>query len=202
MLNAPRLSETEARRLLRLQRKLARAQRGSNRRAKVKHAIARLKARECDRRKDWVEKISTVLARRFDVIGVEDLKIKNMTCTAHGTLQTPGRNVAQKRGLNRGILTSAWGALAERLGQKAPDRVVKVNPRYTSQTCSVCGHCAPDNRESQAVFRCRACGHQADADVNAARNIAYAAGHAVSARGGLPLGGPANREPQPVLLRV
>ncbi len=77
---------------------------------------------------------------------------------------------------------------------KAAGRVEKVNPAYTSQTCSVCGHCAPDNRENQAVFRCGACGHQANADVNAAVDIA--AGRAVSARREMPASVSLKREPQ------
>jgi putative transposase len=201
LLVAPGLGETETKRLLRLQRRRAKARRGSNRRAKLTAAIARLKAREADRRKDWVEKTSTDLARRFDVIGVEDLKIAAMTRSGKGTLAEPGRNVAQKRGLNRGILASGWGRLVARLEDKAPGRVVKVNPRYTSQTCNTCSHTAAESRESQALFRCVACGHAANADVNAARNIAdSAAGRAVAARGGSGLPEPANREPQLLLL--
>ncbi|WP_233712509.1 transposase [Kribbella turkmenica] len=91
----------------------------------------------------------------------------------------PNRRRA-KAGLNRGILAAGWGLLVQRLEDKAAGRVEKVNPAYTSQTCSICGHRAPGNRESQAVFRCVACGHQANADVNAAVNVA--AGRAVSAR--------------------
>jgi IS605 OrfB family transposase len=200
LLNIPALSETEARRLLRLQRKLARAERGSRRRDKVTRAIARVKVRETDRRKDWVEKTSTDLARRFDVIAVEDLKVQNMTRSARGTIDAPGKNVRQKAGLNRAILAAGWGRLVARLEQKACGRVEKINPRYTSQTCNACGHIARDSRESQALFLCVACGYQANADVNAARNIEHAAGHAVSARGGSGLPGPANREPQPDLL--
>ncbi|MEU8246093.1 transposase [Nonomuraea sp. NPDC048916] len=197
MLNAPALRDTDKARLLRLLRKLVRAKRGSNRRGKVKQAIAKLKAREADRRKDWVEKTSTDLARRFDVIAVEHLKIGNMTRSAKGTVEAPGRNVRQKAGLNRSILASGWGRLVARLEHKAPGRVQKINPCWTSQTCNACGHVARKNRESQAVFLCVACGHQANADVNAARNIRdTAAGHAVAARGGPPLGEPANREPQ------
>jgi transposase len=195
MLNTPRPSPGCQRRLLILQRKLARAQRGSIRRAKVKLAIARLKARETDARKDWVEKLSTGLARRFDVIRVEDLKVKGMTRSAKGTLAQPGRNVRQKAGLNRAILASGWGLLVQRLEDKAPGRVQKVSPVFTSQTCSVCGIRDREARESQASFRCRSCGYAGNADVNAAKNIA--AGHAVTARGGLPqLGRPLNREPQ------
>ncbi|MFF0767952.1 RNA-guided endonuclease InsQ/TnpB family protein [Nonomuraea wenchangensis] len=194
------LRDTEKARLRRLLRKLARAKRGSNRRTKVKTAIARLKAREADRRKDWVEKTSTDLARRFDVIAVEDLKIRSMTRTARGTIEAPGRNVRQKAGLNRAILAAGWGRLVQRLEHKAPGRVQKINPRHTSQTCNACKHVASESRESQALFLCVACGHRDNADVNAAKNMRdTAAGHAVAARGGPPLGGPVNREPQPDL---
>jgi transposase len=197
----PGLTPGEAERLERLLRRLARAKRGSNRRARVKVAIARLKARETDRRKDWVEKTSTSLARRFDVIAVEDLNIAGMTRSARGTLDVPGTGVRAKAGLNRGILANGWGRLVTRLEHKAPGRVVRVDPRYTSQTCKACGHRAPGNRESQAVFRCVACGHQANADVNAARNIKdTAVGRTVAARGGGAVARPVNREPQPALL--
>ncbi|WP_308170169.1 RNA-guided endonuclease InsQ/TnpB family protein [Acrocarpospora catenulata] len=203
LLPAPTLRDSEKARLLRLLRKLARAGRGSNRRGRVNAAIAKLKARESDRRKDWAEKTSTGLARRFDVIAVEDLKVRNMTRSARGTIEAPGRNVRAKAGLNRGILAAGWGLLVTRLEQKAPGRVVKVSPAYTSLRCSVCGIVDREARESQAVFRCRSCGYAANADVNAARNIRdIAAGHAVKARGGDRDAGPVNREPQLVLLSV
>ncbi len=108
LLSAPRLSPGQRRRLLLLQRRLARASRGSNRRAQVKLAIARLRAREADARKDWCEKISTDLARRFAVIRVEDLNIREMSRSAGGTTAEPGRNVRQKAGLNREIARSGW----------------------------------------------------------------------------------------------
>jgi putative transposase len=194
MLTAPRLSAREQVRLRRLQRKLARATRGSGRRSRVKTAVARLKARERDRRRDWYEKTSTDIARRFDVIRVEDLKIAKMTRSAKGTAQQPGRNVRAKAGLNRGISRSGWGLLVRRLEDKAPGRVEKVPPAYTSQRCSACGHVDGRSRESQARFRCTACGYACNADVNAALNIA--AGHAVKARGGDGVSRPMNREPQ------
>jgi putative transposase len=197
LLSVPGLRDSEAKRLLRLQRRLARARRGSNRRQRVKTAIARIKARESDRRKDWVEKTSTDLARRFDLIRVEDPKIRNMVCSARGTVTAPGKNVRAKTGLNRSIHAARWGALVGRLEHKAPGRVEKINPAYTSQTCNACGHRAADNRESQAVFRCRACGHTDHAVVNAARNIAV--GRTVTARGGGASARPMNREPHLVL---
>jgi putative transposase len=195
-----RLAAKEAERLLRLQRRLARAQKGSNRRAAVRTAIAGLKVREADRRRDWVEKTSTDLARRFDVIGVEDLNTHGMTRSARGTAAKPGRNVAAKAGLNRGILANGWGALVTRLEQKAPGRVQRVNPAYTSQTCNACQHIARESRKNQTDFACVACGHQDNADVNAARNIAdrsTAAGLAVAARGDrVRLARSVKREPQ------
>jgi putative transposase len=200
LLHCPALTARERTRLRRLQRALARAKRGSNRRGRVRHAIARLRARERDRRKDWAEKTSTGIARRFDVIRVEDLKIGNMTRSARGTRENPGRNVRQKAGLNRGILRSGWGLLVRRLGEKAPGRVEKISPALTSQRCSACGRVDRASRESQAVFRCTACGFAGNADVNAARNIA--AGHAVTARGGDGVTRPVNREPHLLLQSV
>jgi ribosomal protein L37AE/L43A len=123
------------------------------------------------------------------------------TRSARGTLAVPGRNVRAKAGLNRSIHATGWGGIVKRLEDKAAGRVERVDPAFTSQVCHVCGHCAAKNRESQAVFRCRACGHVDHADVNAAKNIA--AGRAVTARGALqPSGGAMNREPQPVLTSV
>jgi putative transposase len=197
MLYVPRLSPRRQRRLRRLQRKQARAQHGSNRRRKVKAAIARLRARETDARKDWVETVSTDLARRFDVICVEDLRVATMTRSASGTTDAPGRNVRQKSGLNREILRSGWGLLVRRLEDKAAGRLQRISPAFTSQRCSACGHIAAESRKSQAHFACVACGYVCNADVNAAKNIA--AGHAVTARGGNRAAGPGNREPHLLL---
>lgn len=188
------------RKVRRLQRRLARCKRGSNRRARVRIRLARAQARRADARKDFLEKATTDLARRFDVIRLEKLNVKSMTRTARGTVEAPGTNVRQKAGLNRSILDKGWASFAQRLEYKATGRVEYVPAAYTSQRCSICGHVASENRKSQAVFRCVACGHTDNADLNAAINIA--AGHAVTARGGSPLGGPSNREPQRDLLRV
>ena len=188
------LRPAEKRRLRLLQRRLARAKRGSTRRRRIRLAVARLKARQTDRRRDWVEKTSTDLARRFDLICVEDLDVRAMTKTGRGTVERPGRNVRQKAGLNRGILASGWGRLVERLDHKAPGRVQKVATAYTSQRCSACGHVAAESRQSQTAFRCVACAWTGNADHNAARNIA-AAGQVVAARGGQVSPGPVNREP-------
>jgi putative transposase len=189
------LSAGEAKRLRRLQRRLVRARRGSARRARTRLAIARLRARDTDRRRDWVEKTTTDLARRFDTIRVEDLKVRAMTRSARGTAESPGTHVAQKRGLDRQISRHGWGQLVARLKHKALGRLEFVPAAFTSQRCSYCGHVAPENRKSQAVFQCVACSAgPCNADVNAARNIA--AGRAVTARGDLGASRSVNREPQ------
>lgn len=158
-------------------RALSRCKPGSNRRRKAKARLARAHARNADRRKDWVEKVTTDLARRFDLIRVEDLSIANMTRSAKGTVKRPGRNVRQKAGLNRAIMEGGWGLFAQRLQDKAPYRVEKVNPAFTSQRCSRCGHLDRNSRKSQAEFLCTACGYAINADENAAINVA--AGQAV-----------------------
>ena len=189
------LSPGEEQRKRRLQRKLSRQKKGSNRRESTKHQIARLSAREADRRKDWIEKTTTRLVLDYDIICLEDLKVKNMTRSARGTIESPGRNVAQKRGLNCSISPQAWALFHQRLTDKAaaatsPVAVVVVNPAYTSLRCSGCGHTQKENRKSQAVFSRQSCGYTDNADVNAAKNI-LAAGLAVTGRGGTPHEDPA-----------
>lgn len=182
------LSDGEAQRKRRLQRKMARQQFGSNRRARTKHSVAVLCARETDRRKDWIEKTTTNLVREFDVIVIEDLKVKNMVKSVKGTVENPGTSVAAKSGLNRSIHSQAWGTFRKRLTDKAgaatsPVEVIAVNPAYTSQSCSECGHVARENRKNQAVFSCQSCHYTDNADVNAAKNI-LATGLVVTGRGG------------------
>ncbi len=120
LLYCPGLTGLERIRLRRMQRRLARAKRGSNRRSRVRHAIARLRARESDRRTDWAEKTSTGIVRRFDVIRVEDLQIGNMTRSAKGTRENPGRNVRQKAGLNPGDPGFRVGAAGAPAGGQGP----------------------------------------------------------------------------------
>jgi IS605 OrfB family transposase len=198
--HAPGLGAAEAQRFRRLQRQMARQHKGSKRWARTKVAVARLKAREADRRRDFLEQTTTALVRAFDLIAVENLAVSNMVRSAKGTIDRPGTNVAAKRGLNRAISAQGWSMFRRRLTDKAATcdvQVVAVDPAHTSQRCAVCGHTCPDNRESQAVFRCRSCGHEANADINAAVNI-LAAGLAVTARGGTSHQGPDEARTRPV----
>jgi putative transposase len=182
------LSPGEARRLRLLQRSLSRQHKRSKRREHTKRSIARLKAKETDRRKNWVEQTTTTLVRGYDLIAVENLQVRSMVRSASGTVEQPGVNVTQKRALNRAITRQAWATIRQRLCDKAaaatsPVTVVTVPPANTSRRCAACGHVAQENRENQAVFRCAACKHAANADVNAANNI-LAAGRAVTGREG------------------
>lgn len=198
--HAPALTAKEEERVLRLERRLARGKNGSKRRGRTRHQKARLTARLTDRRRAWIEESTTDLVRSYDVIVVEDLKITNMTRSARGTAQHPGKNVAAKSALNRGILAQCWGQWLRRLKEKAATcgvLVVEVSAYNTSRTCNSCGYKGKDNRESQAVFVCKSCGYERHADTNAAFNIldrgmeklGLADGHAVTAHGASPLGG-------------
>ncbi|OPG03321.1 RNA-guided endonuclease TnpB family protein, partial [Microbispora sp. GKU 823] len=170
----PRHLEASAGRLAAAQRALARKKRGSKRRGKAVARVAALHAKVRRQRLDTAHKAALTLVRAYDVIVHEDLWIANMTRSAAGTIERPGRNVAAKSGLNRSILDAGWGVFLRVLAYKAESagrELIAVDPRNTSRTCSRCGHCAKDNRLTQAEFACRACGHVAHADVNAATNI-------------------------------
>jgi putative transposase len=179
----PYVTTGEAKRLRRLRQQLARCRRGSNRRRTVLAKINAITGRVRDRRADFCAQTANTLTTRNAVVALEDLRTRNMTASAAGSVERPGRNVRQKAGLNRVILDKGWHMLELALRNAARTTgtsIVLVNPAYTSQTCHACKHVDPKNRESQAAFECTACGHRDHADVNAAKNILNAAGHAVS----------------------
>ncbi|WP_141576096.1 RNA-guided endonuclease TnpB family protein [Actinomadura sp. WMMA1423] len=170
----PRHLRSAAERLAAAQRDLARCKRGSNRRCKAARRVAALHGKIRRRRLDTAHKAALSLVRDYDVIVYEDLRIGNMTRSATGSVEEPGRNVAAKTGLNRSILDAGWGVFLRVLAHKAESagrELIAVDPRNTSRTCGACGHCAAGNRITQAGFRCQACGHTAHADVNAAINV-------------------------------
>jgi len=180
-----------------LQQQLARQVKGSNRRAITKGKIARLHQRLTDRRTDWIEQTTTALVREHDLIGIEALNTRGMVRKPAPKPDPENTGVflpngaKAKAALNKAIHASCWGKFAKRLHDKADHTpagaktlVVEVPARYTSQRCHHCGHTAPENRKSQAEFRCVDCGHKANADTNAAENIlsraiTLAAGQAV-----------------------
>ena len=142
----------------------------SRRRDRARRTRARMDGKLAYARRHHCHTASAQLARQASVVCVEDLPVRGMTKSARGTRERPGRNVRAKRGLNRAILGSRWAALRTMLEYKVR-QVVRVPAHHTSQTCNRCGYAAAGNRTSQAAFKCLRCGHEANADVNAARNI-------------------------------
>jgi len=163
--------------LARAQRKLARKIKFSANWRKQKAKITRLHMRAANARKDFLHKLSTDLAKSHGVIKLEKLQVQNMTRSAMGTVDNPGKNVAAKSGLNRSILDQGWGMFATMLKYKFAERggeLQYIDPAYTSQTCAECGVIDKASRIDQATFRCVHCGHEDNADTNAARNILQA----------------------------
>jgi putative transposase len=207
---APTMSLGERKRKIRLQQALARKpHKASRRRKRVVAQLRRLEACMARHRREYCHQTSHRLTAKATHLAAEDLKIRNMTASAKGTIEAPGRNVRQKAGLNRAILNTAPGMLRRMVEYKASWRgtvFVCVDARHTSQFCSGCGQHPKDDsltvdlahgRVTRDRFECPLCGFTVDADVNAARNIRArgrlqwaaflnsAAGYPVAARGGL-----------------
>ncbi len=171
----PRHLRRRERALKHSQRSLARKQRGSANRAKAKLRVARRHAQVADARRDWQHRHTTALVREHDLVCVETLAVKNLTASAKGTVERPGRRVRQKAGLNRAILDVGWGAIVAQLDYKATlygRELVKIDRFHpSSKRCSGCGHVKAKLALSERIYRCNRCGLVLDRDVNAARNI-------------------------------
>ncbi len=184
-------------RLTFLQRQLSRKQKFSQNWYKQKDKISKYHAKIANCRKDFLHKITTAISKNHAIVVVEDLKVSNMSKSAKGIPQNPGRNVKAKAGLNKSILDQGWFEFRRQLEYKLRwqgGRLIAVRPQYTSQQCSACGYLDADNRKTQAHFSCVACGHTENADYNAAKNI-KAAGLAVLASGGNDTSRPVKEEP-------
>lgn len=145
-------------------------------------AIAQVYRRAHHRSENWARHAAKQIVAAYGVISLEDLALSNMTRSARGTIQRPGKGVRAKQGLNRSLQDAALGRLAYWICVKAEDagrRVYKVDPRNSSRTCAACGHSEAANRR-RTNFACRQCGHRAHADVNAAQ-VLTARGQAADA---------------------
>jgi putative transposase len=170
----PKFHEDTKLRLTRAQRELAKKKKGSSNRKKAIDKVARLYKLVARQRESFLHAESKYYADNYDVVVLEDLKIKNMTSSAKGTIEEPGKNVRQKAGLNKSIINAGWGKFAENLRYKLEEHggtLKKVNSAYTSQQCCKCHYIDSANRKSQSEFVCVKCGHVENADVNAAKNI-------------------------------
>lgn len=140
--------------------------------------VVRLQALVAARRASAQHLLTKRLVTQFEHVAIEDLRVKNMTRSAKGSLEAPGRNVRAKAGLNRAILDVGFGEIRRQLEYKAAwhgTRITAVNPAYTSQTCNQCGHVDAKSRRTRDLFTCTHCGHRTHADIGAAVNIKHRA---------------------------
>jgi putative transposase len=166
--------------LRKAQQALSRKTKRSKNWRKAKAHVQRLHARIANARRDYLHKISTTISKNHAMVCIEDLRVRNMSTSAAGTIDRPGSNVRAKAGLNKAILDQGWFEFRRQLTYKTSwngGALVIVPPRNTSRTCPTCTHVAASNRQTQDRFECVACGHTDHADVVAAINI-LRAGHA------------------------
>jgi putative transposase len=174
-------------RLARYQRAMSRKTKFSNNWKKAKAKVQKLHTRIANVRRDFLHKTSSTISQNHAIVCIEDLQVRNMSKSAAGSSETPGRNVKAKSGLNKSILDQGWFEFRRQLDYKQIWRggeVLAVPPRNTSRTCPACGHVSAENRQTQAKFACVDCGYEANADLVGAINV-LAAGHAVLACGEL-----------------
>lgn len=166
--------------LRKAQQAMSRKKKFSNNWKKDKARIQRIHAHIANARMDFLHKTSSTISQNHAVVCIEDLQVRNMSRSAAGSIETPGRNVRAKSGLNRSILDQGWFEFRRQLDYKlrySGGQLIAVPAKNTSRTCPVCGHIAKENRRTQAQFACEACGYEEHADVVGAINI-LRAGHA------------------------
>lgn len=172
IISNPKHLEAVKHRLKRAQRDVTRKKKGSKNREKAKKHVACLYRKVRRQREHFLHNESLHYANNHGTVIIEKLQIANMTASAKGTADKPGTNVRAKAGLNRVILGAGWGNFAQMLRYKLEERggqLIEVPPAYSSQTCSACGVVDSQSRISQSEFICVACGHRANADINAAK---------------------------------
>ena len=162
------------------QQGLCRKQKFSNNWKKAKGRVQRIHARIGNARRDFLHKTSTAISQNHAIVCIEDLQVRNMSSSAAGSIETPGRHVRAKSGLNRSILDQGWFELRRQLQYKLSwdaGELIVVPPQNTSRRCPECDHVSAQNRRTQELFACVACGFEENADVVGAINI-LRAGHA------------------------
>ena len=166
--------------LRRAQQAMSRKTKFSNNWKKAKARVQRIHSRISNARRDYLHKTSTAISQNHAMVCIEDLQVRNMSKSATGTADAPGRNVRAKSGLNKSILDQGWGEFRRQLDYKLAWNggwLVAVPPQNTSRTCPCCGHVSADNRQTQARFVCVECSFEENADVVGAINV-LRAGHA------------------------
>ena len=166
--------------LARCQRAMSRKTKFSNNWKKAKTRVQKVHIRIGNARRDYLHKATTTISKNHAMVCIEDLRVRNMSTSAAGSADEPGRNVWAKAGLNKAILDQGWAEFRRQLSYKlawSGGYLVAVPPQNTSRTCPACGHVAKENRQTQARFACVACGFEENADQVGAINV-LRAGHA------------------------
>ena len=161
-------------RLAKYQRRMAHKQKFSNNWKKAKAKIQKTHTQIANVRRDFLHKATTTISKNHAVVFVEELQVRNMSQSVAGTAENPGKQVAQKSGLNKAILDQGWGEFRRQLDYKMAWKggiLFAVPAHYTSQECPCCAHVSKDNRKTQAAFVCVACGYENNADVVGAINV-------------------------------
>ncbi len=172
-------------RLKKYQRRMCRKVKFSKNWHKARRKVQKIHTHIANARKDFLHKATTAISKNHAMVAIEDLQVRNMSKSAKGSTEAPGKNVAAKSGLNKAILDQGWFEFRRQLEYKLNWNggiLVPVPAHYTSQTCPACGHVSADNRKTQARFVCVGCGHEENADVVGAMNV-LARGHRVAACG-------------------
>jgi putative transposase len=172
-------------RLAKYQRRMSRKVKFSRNWKKAKTQVQKIHTSIANARKDFLHKTTTTISQNHGLVCVEDLQVRNMSKSSKGMVETPGKKVSQKSGLNRAILDQGWGEFRRQLDYKLNwngGTLLAVPPHNTSRTCPCCGHVSKDNRLTQAKFLCVDCGYENNADVVGAINV-LARGHRVLACG-------------------
>lgn len=162
------------RRLARYQRALSRKTKFSSNWKKAKARVRKIHTRIANVRKDFLHKATTAISKNHAIVCIEDLQVRNMSKSAAGSSDSPGRNVRAKSGLNKSILDQGWFEFRRQLEYKQVwlgGDVLAVPARNTSRTCPACGHVSADNRQTQAKFACVECGYENNADMVGAINV-------------------------------
>ena len=160
--------------LRKAQRAMSRKQKFSSNWKKAKTKVQRLHTRIANCRKDYLHQATTTISQNHAMVCIEDLQVRNMSKSAAGTSEAPGKNVRAKSGLNKSILDQGWFEFRRQLAYKLAwngGMLVAVPPHNTSRTCPCCGHVSKDNRKTQAQFKCVGCGNAENADVVGAINV-------------------------------
>ncbi len=166
--------------LRKAQQAMSRKTKFSNNWKRAKSRIQKIYSRIGNARRDYLHKATTTISQNHAMVCIEDLQVRNMSKSAAGTTEVPGKNVRAKAGLNKSILDQGWFEFRRQLDYKlawSGGHLVTVPPQNTSRRCPCCGHVSADNRQTQAQFLCVECGFRENADLVGAINV-LRAGHA------------------------